>query len=257
MLKLTKLIFIMLLLVGAGHKSILSAEGNINLSLAEAEFADLVAEADIKLDLNDRGSAEQNLLHAKQILDQNPNIDVFLKGHYNKVYGKLYMTYDATIALQYFNASHSQFSGNILEQAEAKMFIGITYYHAGDYAAAKNYFEDAKIVFDSRGDMQKSAQVLNNLGVVYYRQGDALNAVQYCQDSLSINNQIGNRVNAVRNQQNLAVITGIGSLQALSDTLEDEINAAAAAAGGTGTGSGGTTITTSGGGTVVVTTPGG
>src|SRR5215213_3763082 len=222
MLKLTKLIFIMLLLVGVGHKSILSAEANNNLSIAEAEFADLIVTADIKLDLNDRSGAEQYLIQANQILSQNPNIDVFLKGHYNKVYGKLYMAYNATIALQYFNTSISQFSGNILEQAEAKMFIGITYYYAGNYTAAQNYFEEAKVVFDSRGDMQKSAQVLNNLGVLYYRQGNAQNAEQYCQSSLSINNAIGNRLNAVRNQQNLAIITGIGSLQALSDTLEEE-----------------------------------
>jgi tetratricopeptide (TPR) repeat protein len=254
MLKLIKLIFIMLLLVGVGHKSILSVEANNNFTLAEAEFADLIVEADIKLDVGDRASAEQFLIQANQILNQNPNIDVFLKGHYNKVYGKLYMAYNAGIALQYFNTSISQFSGNIVEQAEAKMFIGITYYYAGNYTAAKNYFEEAKTVFDSRADMQKSAQALNNLGVLYYRQGDALNAVQFCQSSLNINNAIGNRVNSVRNQQNIAIMTGVGSLEALSDWLEEEI---IEAAGGTGTGSGSTTITTSGGGTVVVTTPGG
>ena len=251
MLKLTKLIFIMLLLVGVGHKSIFSAEAKFNLSTAEAEFTDLIIAADVKLDLNDRTSAGQLLIQASQILSQNPNLDVFLQGHYNKVCGKFYMTYDATTALQYFNTSVSQFSGNTLEQAETKMFIGITYYYAGNFVTAKNYLEEAKNVFDSRGDMQKSAQALNNLGVVYYRQGNTQMAVQLCQNSLNINTEIENRLNAVRNQQNLEVITGGNNLADLNIQLQEEIEAAA---GGTGTGSG-STITTSGSGTVVVTPP--
>ncbi|HEX8250130.1 MAG TPA: hypothetical protein VF599_18295 [Pyrinomonadaceae bacterium] len=254
MLKLTKLLFLMLLLLGAAHKSILSAEANANVSTAEAEFTNLIVTADVKLDLNDRTAAAQYLTQANYILIQNPNIDIFLQAHFNKVYGKLYMTNNAATALQYFNTSVSQFSGNVLEQAETKMFIGITYYYASDYTTAKNYFEMAKNAFDLQGDMQKSAQALNNLGVVYYRQGDTQNAVIFCQNSLNINTEIGQRLNAFRNQQNLAVITG-NSANGLSNPLLDEdiINQAA---GGTGTGSG-STITTSGSGTVVVTTPGG
>jgi tetratricopeptide (TPR) repeat protein len=251
MLKLTKLIFLMLLLLGAAHKSVLSAEANLNLLSAETDFADLIVAADVKLDLNDRVNAEQYLILADQILNEYPNINIFLKGHFNKVYGKLYMTQDSAIALQYFNTSFSQFSGNIIEQAESKMFIGITYYHAGNYTLAKNYFEDAKATFDSRGDMQKSAQALNNLGVLYYMQGDAQNALIFCQNSLHINTEIGQRLNARRNQQNLAIITGTG-LPGLNLPAELELEAV----GGTGTGTG-STITTSGSGTVVVTTPGG
>jgi tetratricopeptide (TPR) repeat protein len=251
MLKLTKLIFLMLLLLGAAHKSVLSAEAHLNLLSAETDFADLIVAADVKLDLNDRVNAEQYLILADQILSEYPNINIILKGHFNKVYGKLYMTQDTAIALQYFNTSFSQFSGNIIEQAEAKMFIGITYYHAGNYTLAKNYFEDAKATFDSRGDMQKSAQALNNLGVLYYMQGDAQNALVFCQNSLHINMEIGQRLNARRNQQNLAIITGAG-LPGLNLPAELELEAV----GGTGTGTG-STITTSGSGTVVVTTPGG
>jgi tetratricopeptide (TPR) repeat protein len=242
----------MLLLLGAAHKSILSAEANVNSLTAEADFADLISAADVKLDLNDRDTAEQYLIQAEQILNAHQNINIFLKGHFNKVYGKLYMRQDSAIALQYFNTSVSQFSGNILEQAEAKMFIGITYYYAGNYAVAKNYFEEAKAVFDSRGDMQKSAQALNNLGVLYYRQGDAQNAEIFCQNSLNINTVIGHRLNAVRNQQNLAVITGEPLPGSNNPPGEDTLEAA----GGTGTGTG-STITTSGSGTVVVPTPGG
>lgn len=252
MLKLTKIIFITLLLLGAAHKSVLSVDGQLNLSVTETEFADLVKAADVKLDLNDRASAEQYLIQANQILSQNQNIHIFLQGHYNKVYGKLYMAYDATIALQYFNASVSQFSGNTLEQAEARMFIGITHYYAGSYTLAKSYFEDAKAVFDAQGDLKKSAQATNNLGVVYFRQGNTSSAQNLCQSSLNINTQIENKLNAIRNQQNLAAIAGTLT-SSLRIFFENEINSAA---GGTGTGTG-STITTSGSGTVVVPTPGG
>lgn len=250
MLKLTKLIFIMLLSLIAVHKSVISAEANSNLTSAETDFANLIVAADVKLDLNDRTNAEQYLLQANQLLTQNPNINIFLQGHFNKVSGKLYMTNNAATALQYFNTSLSQFFGNSLEQAETKMFIGIAYYHAGNYATAKSYFDEAKATFDLHSDMQKSAQVMNNIGVVYFRQGDLLNAQTFCQNSLNINNQIGQRLNANRNQYNLAVISGDGSAS-LSYPPEGE-----QAMGGTGTGSG-STITTSGSGTVVVTTPAG
>jgi tetratricopeptide (TPR) repeat protein len=242
----------MFLLLGAAHKSILSAEPNAVLSNAESEFADLIIAADAELDSNDRAGAEQFLLQGNQILNQNPGINTFLKGHFNKVYGKFYMAYDAAIALQYFNTAISQFSGNALEQAETKMFIGIAHYHAGNYTIATSYFEEAKAIFDSQGDMQKSAQALNNLGVVAFQQGNAETAVILCNRSLSINNEIGNRVNADRNQHNLAVFTGDSASQfyTLPPVNSQE------RLGGTGTGSG-STITTSGSGTVVVTTPGG
>jgi tetratricopeptide (TPR) repeat protein len=241
----------MFLLLGAAHKSILSAEPNAVLSNAESEFADLIIAADAELDSNDRIGAEQFLLQGNQILSQNPGINNFLKGHFNKVYGKFYMAYDAAIALQYFNTAMTQFSENVLEQAETKMFIGIAYYHAGNYTVSKSYFEEAKAIFDSQGDMSKSAQVLNNLGVVAFRQGNAEAAVILCNSSLNINNQIGNRVNASRNQHNLAVFTGNAASEfyTLPSSLLERL-------GGTGTGSG-STITTSGSGTVVVTTPGG
>ncbi|MDQ3802144.1 MAG: tetratricopeptide repeat protein [Acidobacteriota bacterium] len=251
MLKLTKLIFIMLLSLITAHESVISVEANANLTTAETEFADLIVAADVKLDLNDRTNAEQYLLQANQILTQNPSINTYLQGHFNKVNGKLYMTNNAVTALQYFNTSLSQFFGNSLEQAETKMFIGIAYYHAGSYATAKSYFEEARTTFDLQNDMQKSAQALNNIGVVYFRQGDAQNAQIFCQNSLDINNQIGQRLNANRNQYNLAVFAG-NSSATVANPLDGENNQAA---GGTGTS--GSTITTSGSGTVVVTTPAG
>ncbi|HLM01077.1 MAG TPA: tetratricopeptide repeat protein, partial [Pyrinomonadaceae bacterium] len=218
-----------------------------------AEFADLIVAADIKLNLNDRTTAEQYLTQATQTLSQNPTMHIYLQGHFNKVYGKFYMHQNPVIALQYFDASNTQFSGNPLEQAEVKMFIGIAHYYADSLATAKIYFEEAKTAFDSHGDLQKSAQALNNIGVVYFRQGDVTNAQLFCQNSLDINSQIGQKLNARRNQQNLAIITGSGGVSSSNNPPEDGNEGAA---GGTGTGTG-STITTSGSGTVVVTTPGG
>lgn len=246
MLKSTKLIFAVLLLIGLAQAGIVSAAA---VSNTEADFADLIIQADAKLDLRERENAEQYLSQANQILIQHPGISVFLQGHLNKVYGKLYMEDNAATALQYFNTSLAQFSGDVLEQAETKMFIGITYYHAENYTVAEGYFEQAKAVFNSQGDMQKSAQVLNNLGLIYFQLGDAANAQLFCQMSLNINNEIGNRINANRNQQNLEFFAGFWS----TDFYKPPVGGAVDELGGTGTGS--TPITTSGSGTVVVTPP--
>jgi tetratricopeptide (TPR) repeat protein len=246
MLKSTKLIFAVFLLIGWAQAGIAFAAAVSNI---EADFADLVVLADAKLDLHERQNAEQYLTQANQLLNQNPGISVFLKGHFNKVYGKIYMEQNATTALQYFNTALTQFSGNSLEQAETKMFIGITYYHAGNYTVAESYFEEAKTVFSAQGDLQKSAQVLNNLGLIYFKRGDTANAETFCERSLNINNEIGNRINASRNQQNLSFFDGVLT----SDFHRPSIADWFAQMGGTGTGSG--TITTSGSGTVVVTPP--
>jgi len=246
MLKSTKLIFAVFLLIGWAQAGIAFAAA---VSNTESDFADLIMQADAKLDSCERQSAEQYLTQANQLLTQNPGISVFLQGHFNKVYGKLYMEHDAATALPYFNTSITQFSEDALEQAETKMFIGITYYHAGNYTVAESYFEQAKAVFSAQGDMQKSAQVLNNLGLIYFQRGEAANAETFCQRSLNINNEIGNRANAGRNQYNLEAFAGFWS----SDFYQPPVKDATGEMGGTGTGSG--TITTSGSGTVVITPP--
>ena len=80
MLKLMKLLFLLLLLLGAAHKSILSSPAaNPDLPAAEAEFADLIVAADIKLNLNDRTTAEQYLTQANQTLSQNPTMHIYLQ----------------------------------------------------------------------------------------------------------------------------------------------------------------------------------
>lgn len=246
MLKSTKLIFALLLLIGWAQAGIAFAAAASN---TEADFADLIVQADVKLDSRERQSAEQYLFQANQILSQNPGISPFLQGHFNKVYGKFYMEQNAGAALQYFNTAMAKFSGNGLEQAETKMFIGITYYHAGNYTVAEGYFEQANVVFSALNDMQKSAQVLNNLGLIYFKRGDAASAQIFCQRSLSINNEIGNRVNASRNQFNLEVFAGLWA----NDFYRPPVGEPTGEMGGTGTGS--STITTSGSGTVVVTPP--
>ena len=241
-----KLVFAVLLLIGWAQAGIVSAAA---VSNTEADFAGLVIQADAKLDLRERASAEQYLYQASHILTEHPDISVFLQGHFNKVYGKLYMENNAATALQYFNTALAQFSGDVLEHAETKMFIGITYYHAGNYTVAESYFEQAKTVFSAQSDMQKSAQVLNNLGLIYVQRGDAANARTFCERSLDINNEIGNRTNAIRNLQNLEYFDAFW----LTDLYHPPVEGEMEQMGGTGTGS--STITTSGSGTVVVTPP--
>src|SRR5215218_6972819 len=111
MLKSTKLIFAVLLLIGWAQAGIAFAAAASN---TEADFANLIIQADAKLDSRERASAELYLTQANQILTQSPGMSQFLQGHFNKVYGKFYMEQNAGAALQYFNTAHTQFSADVL-----------------------------------------------------------------------------------------------------------------------------------------------
>jgi len=247
-----KTTYSILLLIAIAYAGISPVAAKTNITTTEADFADFVSQADVELDLGNRPNAEYNLAQANYILRQNSTISDFMRGHFNKVSGKLYMESDSATALQYFNMAVQQFSGDSAERAEAKMFIGITYYYAGNYIVAENYFEDAKTVFESERDMPKLAQVLNNLGVLYFRTGAGNKAVSFCRDSLRINTEIENELNMQRNQQNLAFFATYGLTDPDDTPVEDFINTLDG-----GTGGSSSTITTSGSGTVVVNGSGG
>ena len=238
---------ILLLIITIACASILPVEARANVTATESDFAAFVSQADVELNFGNRAIAQYNLSQANYILSQNLTISNFMRGHFNKVSGKLHMESDSATALQYFNTAVQQFSGNEAERAEAKMFIGITYYHAGNYTVAKNHFEEAKTVFESERDMPKLAQVLNNLGVLFFRTGAGRKALSFCTNSLNINTEIENELNMERNQQNIDFFATYGVTDFDEPSLEDFINTL-----GGGTGGSSTVITTSGSGTIVV-----
>ncbi|MCD9188594.1 MAG: tetratricopeptide repeat protein [Pyrinomonadaceae bacterium] len=215
----------------------------------ESELATLIVKADTSFDMDQIETAEEYLLEAKKIIVRNPEIDVNLQGHFNKVSGKLYMKNSFAQALEYFNVAARNFDRNEAESAQIKMFTGIAYYYANDLRMAELYFQEAKGYFSLSRDNAGLAQVLNNLGIIAYEQGNEEAAAEHCRQALALNLALANTLNASRNQSNLDYFTNsefhFGSKNAESKNERVDNG------GGGGSGSG-TTVNTGGGGTVVV-----
>lgn len=206
----------------------------------EIELANLVTAADTSLDLNESETAERYLFQAKEIISQNPGINVSLQGHFNKVSGKLYMKSSFNQALEYFNTASMLFEGDPAEQIRVNFFVGVAYYYADDLDTAKVYFNEAKEYFILIEDDLNLAQALNNLGVIAFKQRDEAAAIDFCRQALLINIEFNASLNASRNRFNLDYFSDLSYL-----TIEF--------GGGGGGGSGsGTTVNTGGGGTIVV-----
>jgi CHAT domain-containing protein len=155
--------------------------------------------ADVYLDLNLREKAEQTLLPIALPENAGENI----KGHFNKVSGKLYMKTDREKALHFFNKAFANFAGDEREQNEIKMFIGNTLYYARDFIGAKNYYEQARAGFEQINDQRNLAQTLNNLGVISFNRDEIQSAIALCENALLINTENPNELNRARNLINL------------------------------------------------------
>lgn len=103
------------LLIAIAYAGILSVKTKANITITESDFVVFVSQADVELDLGNRAIAEYNLSQANYILSQNPTISDFMRGHFKKASGKLYMESDSATALQYFNTAVQLFSGNNVE----------------------------------------------------------------------------------------------------------------------------------------------
>ncbi|MDQ3802143.1 MAG: tetratricopeptide repeat protein, partial [Acidobacteriota bacterium] len=155
--------------------------------------------ADVYLDLNLREKAEQTLLPVT--LPENATENV--KGHFNKVTGKLYMKTDRERATLFFNKAFLNFSGDERERNEIKMFLGNTLYYARDFIGAKNYYEQARAGFEQLNDQRNLAQTLNNLGVISFNRDEIQSAIALCENALLINTENPNELNRARNLINL------------------------------------------------------
>jgi tetratricopeptide (TPR) repeat protein len=214
----------------------------------EIELTDLVLKADRGLDLNEFEIARRYLSQAKEIIVQNPEINIGLQGHFNKVSGKLYMKSSFNQALEYFNIALSQFEDNPSEKARINLFIGITYYYTNDLRTAEIYFSEAKEYFSLSKDTANLAQALNNLGVIALQKGNDEAAADFFRKALLINTELRHLVNASRNSFNLDYFSDSSSLTIKNDSKSIITDLE----GGGGTSGSGTTINTSGSGTVVV-----
>ncbi len=236
-----------------------SAFANAQLNTTnEDNFASSVSNADISLDIGNTSNSQSFLSTAESILFSDSSIKTNLQGHYNKVKGKHYMQTNEATALAYFNQAYSQFSGDLAQQYETKLFIGITYYHANKLNLARQEFLQAKTYFENNQDNINLAQVLNNLGLVYYQNGDSRTAITYCQQAYNLNISIGKTSNANKNQANINDISnGQDRLSAnkFEFILSKELSDSPIRLGGGGETGSNTTINTSGSGTT--TTNGG
>lgn len=205
----------------------------------ELQLTNLIIKADSSLDLNESEIAKHYLQQAKDMIVQNPEINLSLQGHFNKVSGKLYMKTSIVQAHEYFNTALMQFAGDPAEQARVNLFVGIAYYYANDFNTAKVYFTEAKEYFTGSEDDLNLAQALNNLGVIAFKQGNDQAAIEFCQQALLINIEFNASLNASRNRFNL-------------DYFADSSYLNIALGGGGGGSGSGTTVDTSGSGTIVV-----
>lgn len=155
--------------------------------------------ADVYLDLNAQEKAELVLSPVALPETASPTV----KGHFNKVSGKLYMKTDREKALQFFNKAFANFAGDEREQSEIKMFIGNTLYYARDFQGAKNYYEQARTGFEQLNDKRNLAQTLNNLGVISFSRDEIHSAIALCENALMINTENPHDLNRARNLINL------------------------------------------------------
>lgn len=155
--------------------------------------------ADIYYDLGNTEKVEEILL-AINIGDEMPE---YIKGLFNKVSGKIYITKDNPRAISYFNKAKLYLAGNEFELNETKLFTGNAYYFAKDFMAAKSLYEESKPYFETHNDRDNLAQILNNLGVISYRQNNILGAISNCEHALSLNIEAQNDLNKARNLINL------------------------------------------------------
>ena len=71
--------------------------------------------------------------------------------------------------------------------------IGLAYKDLGEKQKAKEYFNQALILFRAMGDQAKEATTLNNIGLVYYDLGEKQQALDYYKQALDLIQKVGDR----------------------------------------------------------------
>lgn len=85
-------------------------------------------------------------------------------------------------------------------------YIGLMYHYQGNYDAARDYFEQALLIARNVGDREAEAQVLSGLGMVRCYLGDYDTARSYLAHSLEIREEIGSRVGQVDSFNKLGIV---------------------------------------------------
>jgi tetratricopeptide (TPR) repeat protein len=85
-------------------------------------------------------------------------------------------------------------------------YIGLMYHYQGNYDAARDYFEQALLLARNVGDREIEAQVLSGLGIVRCYLGDYDTARSYLSHSLEIREEIGNQIGQVDSFNKLGIV---------------------------------------------------
>jgi tetratricopeptide (TPR) repeat protein len=89
--------------------------------------------------------------------------------------------------------------------ARAYGSIGIVFSEQSNYAKALQYHLKAVRLYESLGDLDRSARIYNNIGIVYKAQGDNFRALDYFTKCLKIQQRIGDKTAGI-------TMTNIGNI---------------------------------------------
>jgi len=92
-------------------------------------------------------------------------------------------------------------------EVESLRGLGMVCSEEGDYAAAREDFEESLRIYRAAGDRRGEGAVLNNLGLLHNAQGDYPRARDYFERSLHIAREIGNRREEGRLLNNLGIVS--------------------------------------------------
>jgi adenylate cyclase len=91
-------------------------------------------------------------------------------------------------------------------RALASKYIGSAYYFLGNTPATLDYFGQSLQIYDSIGDLESKARILNNFGTVYYMNGSDDKALDSYFKSLDVAEKIGDKAGIATAYSNIANI---------------------------------------------------
>ncbi len=83
---------------------------------------------------------------------------------------------------------------------------GLDAYNKGQYREALNYYQQALLIAQEKGDWAKKGAMLNNIGTVYKSQGQYDQALEYFQQALVIAREKGDRAGEGSTLNNIGLV---------------------------------------------------
>jgi predicted ATPase/class 3 adenylate cyclase len=97
--------------------------------------------------------------------------------------------------------------GDLLSEAKSINAMALLAWRQADHTWAQTYFEQAVRIFRELGDRRDESTVLNNLGMISEEQGDPIEARAFYEQALRICREIGNRLGESHALNNLGLVS--------------------------------------------------